>query len=741
MTSKISFFFFTLLCTSISLAPSLSLEAQTLTLEQAINKHYCGESLENVTPLPEGSHYAQLSKDHTRITQHLFASGKEDGMLFDVKTIKDCPFEKIDGFILSPDGRKMLIQTETKQGYRHSHTAIYYIYYIGNKKVERLSDGGPQECPVWDTNGEMVAFVRQNNIYLVKLLFNNSESKVTKDGKINSILNGKPDWVYEEEFSYDRAIAFSPDGTMLCWTRWDESKVKEYQLLYFKGQAPELEENALYPKTTEYKYPKAGTSNATVSVLSYDIKSHVIRTLALPLQGEEYIPRIQFTKESDKLAVVILNRNQTQLDLYFANPRSGISKLILRDQAKYYISEKNLDFIRFYDGYFSYLSEKDGYNHLYWYQNSGTLAKQVTKGEYEVSEFYGYSPETALFYYRSNEGDPTRSAVYSIDLKGKKTCLTPEPGRNSALFASNYAYFINTHSSLKEVPTASIYTQKGKKVTTLLANEVLEKEVSQLKETPQLSLFSFTTTEGVKLNGWMMKPANLSETKKYPVVLYQYSGPKSQQVLDQWNIGITGSPYGFEAYLATQGYVVVCIDGRGTGGRGADFSGCTYQKLGMLEADDQVATAHYLSSLSYVDSKRIGIYGWSFGGTCTLMSLMHPDGIFKAGVAVAPVTNWSYYDTAYGERYMRTPQQNADGYKMASPLARVKDLKGSLLLVHGLADDNVHYQNTAELAEQLVQAGKDFDMMVYTNRNHQIAGGNTRMHLFNKIANFFKKNL
>ncbi len=733
--------FHSLLLFCVITCTSTPANAKELTLEDAVKGTYCAERLRNITPMADGTHYAMLNPGSTQIGQYSFASGKQDAVLFDIAQMNDCPFERIDGYLLSSDNQKMLIRTETKSIYRHSFTAVYYIFYIGNKKVERLSDGGPQECPVFSEDGNMIAFVRENNIFLVKLLFNNSESQVTKDGAEGKILNGKPDWLYEEEFSYNCSLEFSPDNTMLCWTRWDETQVGTFTLPLFGGEAPTRPEFALYPGSYSFKYPKAGTANAKVSVQSFDIKSHVIRTLSVPLQETDYVPRICFTKDATKLAVMVLNRNQTEFSLYFANPRSGVSSLILRDNAKYYIWEKNFDQIRFYDSHFSFLSEKDGYNHLYWYSLTGTLVKQVTKGEYEVGWFYGWDSKSDTFYYRSNEGDPLRSAVYSVDGKGKKTKLSPLAGTNKAVFSGNYGYFINFHSSIKEVPTATLFTSQGKRITPLLTNEPLKQRLAAVSNLPTCEFFNFTTRQGTTLNGWIMKPAGFSASKKYPVLLYQYNAPKSQEVHDSWELGLTNSVYGVEASMAAQGYLVVCVDGRGTKGRGVEFSGTTYMKLGVLEADDQIETAYYLGNQAYVDKNRIGIFGWSHGGTITLMSMLHKEHLIKAGVAIASVTDWKFYDTAYGERYMRTPQENAEGYKAASAFTRAGNLTGSLLICHGLADDNVHYQNTAELFEHFVQLGKPVDLQVFTNRSHGIHGGNTSQYLFNTLLNYFRKNL
>lgn len=719
-----------------------------LTFDDAVRGTYAPVSVVgDAVPLPGGTHFARLSPDGTQVFRYDFRTGEQDGVLFDVAEIGNCPFEKIDGFQVSPDGGKMLLRTATQKLYRHSMVATYYLYIIGNSTVAPLSDnGGPQECPVFSQDGNLVAFVREGNIFLIKLLFNNSESQVTNDGAPGQVLNGKPDWLYEEEFAMQEALCFSPDGQMLCWIRWDESEVGSYTFPLFYGAAPELEEYAEYPGMCTLKYPKAGTQNARVSVHSYDIKSRVTRTIKLPLKPTDYVPRIRFTDEADRLALIVLDRNQTTLDLYVANPRSGECKLLLRDQAEYYINPDNLDAIRFYPDGFTCLSERDGYNALYFYSPGGTLRKKLTPDDgSEVQEFLGYAPGNGIFYYRSTlPGDPLHTAIYSANLKsGKVTNLTPEVGTHRAsCFSSDCSYFIDTYSSLVSFPVSAVYNAKGKKLAEMPARDgTVAALAANVADKPSCELFRFTTGDGTELNGWLMKPADFDPSRRYPLVMYQYSGPKTQQVADSWQIGFSGHPLGFDGWLTTQGFLVACVDPRGTGGRGAGFSGATYLKLGIVEADDQVEAARYLGTLPYVDPDRIGIWGWSFGGTVAALSIMHPDHVFKAAVSVAPVTDWRFYDTAYSERYLRTPQENAGGYETASVLSRVGNLEGKFLLIHGLADDNVHYQNTAQLSEALVQAGKQFEMQVYTNRDHGIYGGATRNHLFRRIADFFKANL
>ncbi len=579
----------------------------------------------------------------------------------------------------------------------------------------------------------MVAFVRENNIFLVKLLYGNSESQVTTDGKRNEIINGIPDWVYEEEFSTNRSMEFSADSEMLAYIKYDESEVKQYEFPLFAGLAPHYTDYEKYPSSYVYKYPKTGEANSKVSVHTFDIKSRVTRKIEVPISQDSYIPRIRFTKQADQLAIMTLNRQQNQFDLYMANPRSTNCRLILRDETDTYIKEDIFDNIRFFDDGFTFMSERNGFNHLYWYGLNGELQKQVTDGQYEVTSFLGYAPQEGVFYYQSNEGSPLRKAIYKIDKKGKKTRLTPLEGTNSATFSSDMKYFVNRYSNLSTPTIITVHDNTGKQLRTLVDNKELAERLKEYN-LPTKEFFTFTTQRGDELNGWMLKPADFNPARKYPVLMFQYSGPGSQEVLDSYGIS-------WEDYMATQGFIVACVDGRGTGGRGAAFEKCTYMQLGVKEAQDQVATAQYLGSLSYVDKDNIGIWGWSFGGYMTIMAMSEGTPVFKAGAAVAPVTDWNYYDTVYGERFMRTPQQNHDGYLAASCLERADKLNGRLLLVHGMADDNVHFQNAAEYAEKLVQVGKQFEMQVYTNRNHSIAGGNTRSHLYTRLTEFFKREL
>lgn len=721
----------------------LTIQAQTnaLTLQEVVGGAFRAENIQGFIPIPgDGEHYTQMNAEGTQIIKYSFKTGKQVEVLFDAATARECPFKSFDSYTFSPDGMKLLIATETTPIYRHSYTAVHYLYSLRrnvegkiNNVVERLSEGGPQQAPVFSPDGNLVAFVRDNNIFLIKTHFGNSESQVTEDGKFNQVLNGIPDWVYEEEFSFNSAIEFSADSKMLAFIRWDESEVPSYSFPLYAGERPRLTEFEKYPGAYTYKYPKTGEVNSKVSVHTFDIQTRVTRQMDVPLDKDGYIPRIRFTKDPEKLAIMTLNRHQNRFDLYFCNPRSKVCKLVLRDETDTYIKERIFDEIHFYDQNFSFVSEKSGFNHLYWYNMNGTLVKQITSGNYELKEFLGYDEADGSFYYSSNEESPLQQAIYKVDRKGKKTKLSANVGTNSAQFSSNMKYYLNRFSNTTTPTVVTLNDNSGKVLTTLIDNAALKEELSA-RQLPQTEFFSFTTERGTELNGWMMKPTNFQASKKYPVLMYQYSGPGSQEVLDHYSVS-------WETYMASQGFIVVCVDGRGTGGRGAEFEKCTYLNLGVKEAEDQVSAAKYVSELPYVDKNRIGIWGWSFGGYMTLMAMSEGTPIFKAGVAVAAVTDWNYYDTIYGERFMRTPQENHDGYQASSAFTRADKLHGKLLLVHGMADDNVHYQNCAEYAEHLVQLGKQFDMQIYTNRNHSIFGGYTRMHLYTKLTNFFKENL
>lgn len=710
---------------------------EKITLEDINAGKYSPQRIYGVNPLTNGDSYSQLSADRRQIICRSFKTGEQTSVLFDVSEAKgDVKLEQIDGYVLSPDERTILLQTETNYIYRHSFTAQYYIYNVVNRQVSRLSDGGPQQAPQFSPDGTMVAFARDNDLWLVKLLFGNSESRVTKDGQRNKIINGIPDWVNEEEFSTDHSFCFTADSKLLCWVRYDESQVPVYSIPMYKGDCPEIKANDEYPGTYDYKYPVAGVRNSTVTVHSFDIASRVARQLSVPIDSDGYVPCIMSMGSADDMAVVTLNRHQDRMDIYKTNSRTTTSTLLLRETDDKYLRESAYTSLKFYPEEFVLTSGRSGYEHLYLYSLNGELKRALTSGNYDVTQFYGYDPKTGNVYYQAADESPLRRSVFVSDKHSHSRRLSSEQGTNDAVFSSNFKYHMNVYSSAVQPYVTSLRDASGKNLKTLIDNAPLKERTDKL--CGQKEFFSFTTPEGVTLNGWMIKPRDFDAAKQYPLIMFQYSGPGSQEALDSWRMGQAGGGL-FESYMVDRGYIFACVDGRGTGARGADFEKCTYLHLGQLESHDQAEAAVWLGSLPYVDASRIGIWGWSFGGFNTLMSMSEGRGLFKAGVAVAAPTNWKYYDTVYTERYMRTPKEN-DGYS-DNPITRAAALQGRLLLIHGSADDNVHYRNFAEYSEALVQQGKQFDMHVYTNRNHFIYGGQTRNHLYRRITEFFLKNL
>lgn len=725
-----------IMCAAMLLATSVVSAQERISLKALTNGEFSAKTVSGITPVRGTDQYARISADGKQIVQYSFKTGKQTAVLFDVNNTQGETIKKLDGYQMSPDGQRMLIATNRQAVYRRSYKADWYIYTIQSRKLEKLSEGGPQQAPTWSPNGQQVAFVRDNNIFLVKLLYDNAESQVTKDGKVNEIINGIPDWVYEEEFAFNSALTFNADGTMLCWIKFNESAVKQYSLQMFKGAQPEHKEYAEYPGDYTYKYPKAGQENATVTAWSYDIKSHRTQQLQVTLPADGYMPRILPTDNANSVLVYTMPRHQDQLNIYSVNPRTTLSQLVISEKNSKYVKEEVMEQIKIGASYILMPSDRDGYMHLYLYDQNGQLKRKIGDGEYDITDVYGYDEKTGDVYYQAALPTPQDRQIFVSHRNGKTECLTEGNGWNTAIFSGDYACFVNNWSDRN---TPYVYTTRnngGKVIATNVDNAELKEKIKKYGWSPK-ETFSFTTSEGVKLDGWMVKPADFNASKKYPVILFQYSGPGSQQVVNSWNIGSMGQGGAFDEYLAQQGFIVVCVDGRGTGGRGADWEKCTYLQLGKLEAKDQVETALYLAQQPYVDKDRIGIWGWSYGGFNTLMSMSEGRAVFKAGVAVAPPTDWRYYDSVYTERYMRTPKENPNGYD-DNPIHRASELNGALLICHGTADDNVHPQNTFEYAEALVQADKDFKENYYTNRNHSIFGGNTRNHLLRQIAEWFQ---
>ncbi len=710
---------------------AVSQSANQLTVSDITSGRYAAEYVSGMTPLPGTSDYTRISDDGKRVERYSFRDNSLVAVLFDVTQFESV-LKDFDDYVISPDGSRLLIETNHRRIYRRSFTADYYIYNVHDKTLVPLSANGAQQVPTFSPDGRQIAFVRENNIFLTD--GEGNERQVTTDGCRNQIINGIPDWVNEEEFGFNNAMAWSGDGKSLSWIRYDESQVETYPLQLFQGRKPTCEDFADYPGEYSYKYPKAGHPNAIVSVWRYDIATSTTSQYDLPIDADMYVPRIKTIPNNSSIAVYTMNRRQDELDIYLADTQTCLCRRIIQETDSRYVREEVVEGIVITPKHILLPSDRSGSMQLYLYDLSGRLLSEMRLPSGEITEICGFDEKKSIAYCQVATHSPSEREIVAIGKNGRMRTICGRKGWNSALFSSDCAYLVNTWSDANTPYVFSIYDNKGRCLQTIQDNHQLVEKLSSLS-LPKKEFFSFTTSEGISLNGWMIKPADFDPQKQYPVVMFQYSGPGSQQVVNSWRIGSMGSGALFDHYLASKGSIVVCVDGRGTGGRGADFEKSIYLRLGYLEARDQVETAIYLGNQPYVDKNNISIWGWSFGGFCTLMSMSEGRGVFARGVAVAPPTNWKYYDTIYTERYMRTPEENGEGYAI-NPIERAADLHGELLICHGLADDNVHPQNTFEYSEALVQADKDFRELIYTNRNHSIYGGNTRNHLLRQIADF-----
>jgi dipeptidyl-peptidase-4 len=685
------------------------------------------KSVEGLYSSANGLYYTTLENDK-QIVKYNYKDGKKVETVFDLDKVENAAIKSFSEYTFSQDETKILLTTAKEKIYRHSSTANYYIWNSVTEELSELSAKGKQQEATFSPDGERVAFVRDNNVFIKTLKFG-TENQVTADGEKNKIINGVPDWVYEEEFAYSKAFEWAPNSQFLAYVRFDETDVKEFSMkMYVK--------NELYPSEYTFKYPKAGEKNAVVSVFSYDVKSKTKIEVDLGEETDSYVPRIKWTADANDLAVMRLNRRQNKIDVLLANPFTGDTRLFFTEKNERYIAEEFLDDFIFLpnNDYFVVNSERNGYSNLYLYDRQGFEVRQLTDGKFDVTDFYGFDNKKKIFYYQAAKKSSMQREIYYTSLDGKKQgTLSKQEGINKAVFSNEFQYFINEYTNLSTPKTVALHDSKGEQVRVLEDNSALKTKLKEYEISPR-SFFNFETSEGVSLNGWMIKPQNFDTNKKYPVVMVQYSGPNSQEVMDEWAVN-------WYDYLAQEGFLVACVDPRGTGARGEDFRKLTYLQLGKYESDDQIETAKYLATLPYVDKSNIAIWGWSYGGFTSLMAMEKGGGLFKAGIAVAPVTHHKFYDTVYTERYMRTPMENPDGYNNNTPLLNPKGIIGRLLLVHGSADDNVHFQNTMELTEALVQADVQFDMAVYPNRNHNITGGNTRMHLYKRMTDFLKMNL
>jgi len=703
---------------------------QKITVEEIYTGTFRAKGMDELQALKNTNQYTILNFDRStksfQIDVYDFATLNKLNTLLDTKNqplLKD----GIDSYTFSPSEQQILLAANTTSIFRRSFTADYYLYDVASKKVVKLFDFPVQE-PTFSPDGQQLAYAKDNNLFVYNVS-TKSTTQLTYDGRKNAIINGITDWVYEEEFAFVRAFDWSKDSKKIAYIKFDESQVPEFSMSVFQ--------NELYPSTETFKYPKAGEKNSDVSLHVVDVASGQSKPVDLSAYQDFYIARLQWTAEANTLSVQVLNRHQDNLDLLFINGTTLQTSVALNEKDKAYVDvTDNLTFLP--DNSFIWTSEKDGFNHIYLYDSAGKLKNQITKGNWEVTAYYGYDAKTKSIFYQSTEQGSINRAVYKIGLTGKnKQCLSTKLGTNAATCSPNFAYFIETHSSATQPTQYSLHdTKTGKLLKNIEMNEALQSKLAKYNLGTK-EFFLLKTPEGNELNAWILKPSNFDPTRKYPLLMFQYSGPGSQQVNNDWN---SADDYWFQS-LAQQGYLVACVDGRGTGFKGAAFKKCTQKELGKYEVEDQIAAAKVFGTYPYIDASRIGIWGWSYGGFMASNCILKGADVFKMAVAVAPVTSWRYYDSIYTERYLQTPQENPSGYDDNSPINHVGKLKGKFLLIHGSADDNVHVQNTMQMMEALIQANKQFDSQIYPDKNHGIYGGKTRIQLFTKITNFIKENL
>ncbi|MFH7003713.1 S9 family peptidase [Flavobacterium bizetiae] len=703
---------------------------QKITVEDIYSGAFRAKGMDELQSLKNTDQYTVLNVDQAsrsmQIDLYDFATLKKVSNLIDTKNHKDLA-DGIDSYTFDASEKKILIACNSNKIFRHSFTADYFLYDITTKSLTKLFDFQVQE-PTFSPDGTKIAYAKENNLYVYDVASKKSTA-VTTDGKKNAIINGITDWVYEEEFAFVRAFDWSKDSKKLAYIRFDESQVPEFSMSMFHKD--------LYPTIETFKYPKAGEKNSVVSLHIYDAAGNSTKKVDLANYNDFYIARLQWTNDNNILSAQVLNRHQDNLDLLFVDGTTATAKVVLNEKDKAYVDvTDNLTFLK--DNSFIWTSEKDGFNHIYLYDKTGKLKNQVTKGNWEVVSYYGFDEKNKTIFYQSTENGSINRDIYRIGLDGKsKVRLTSKVGTSAATFSPNFQFFINTFSSASQPTTYTLNESKtGKEIQVIENNQALAAKLKAYN-LPTKEFFVLKTAKGNELNAWILKPKDFDPAKKYPVFMYQYSGPGSQQVNNDWN---NSDDYWF-ASLTQQGYIVACIDGRGTGFKGADFKKVTQKELGKYEVQDQIDAAKVIGAYPYVDAARIGIFGWSYGGFMASNCIFQGNDVFKMAIAVAPVTNWRFYDSVYTERYMQTPQENASGYDQNSPINHVSKLKGKFLLIHGSGDDNVHVQNSMQMMEALIQANKQFDSQIYPDKNHGIYGGATRIQLYNKMTNFIKENL
>ncbi len=702
---------------------------KAINLEDIWKKYaFYAKSVSGLRSMNDGAHYTVLenTENGKQLAKYSYKTGKLVQILINPNDLKqDGSSFSISAYEFSSNEQKVLIASNKESIYRRSWKANFIVFDLSSKELQVLHEDKVMYAS-FSPSGNKVAYVYNNNLF-VKDFSNNKNTQISKDGEFNHIINGASDWVYEEELELSKAFEWSPDGDKIAYYRFDESKVKQWNMKMYDG---------LYPSTEEFKYPKAGEDNAKVSLFIFHLNKEKNVKVQIT-QAYEYLPAIHWTRNPNQLAVLSTNRHQNELHINLIDAQSGEGMSIHQEKSDTYI-EMPFEVYFTNDGkHFVILSEKSGFRHAYLHDMKGNEVKQITKGKWPLTDFYGVDDANGLLYFQSAETSPMDRNIYSIGLDGKKKKrLSSSDGNNAAIFSKNFKFFMNYHTTANEPTTVTLHQSDGNKIRTLEDNQALRDRLSEYAISNK-TFFSIKTSKGHSLNAWMIKPPQFDPAKKYPVFLTIYGGPGSQTVKNAWG----GQNYFWHQMLAQKGYIVISVDNRGTGARGVDFKKITYKQLGKYETEDQIEAAKYMANLPYVDGNRIGVQGWSYGGYMSSLCLLKGAEHFKAAIAVAPVTNWRFYDSIYTERYMQTPQENEDGYDDNSPINHVDKLKGSYLLVHGSADDNVHFQNTTEMINALVKADKQFDLAVYPNKNHGIYGGNTRFHLYKKMTDFLLENL
>ncbi|OJJ21448.1 S9 family peptidase [marine bacterium AO1-C] len=714
------------LITGLIPASDLTAQNKVVSVNDIWQYKFYARGVRGVNWMKDGRYYT--TSRNNQIKKYDIKTRKAVATLFDGSSIR------FNSYALSSKEDKLLLATKTESIYRRSSKSFYYVYDIKTKSLNKLSNApGKQMHATFSPDGNKVAFVRDNNMYVVDLA-SKKETQITSDGKWNHVINGNADWVYEEELSFSKAFFWSPDSKKIAFYKFNESKVKEYNMQLWAGQRQP------YAIDYRFKYPKAGEDNSVIEILVYDVASGKIRNMDIGTEKDIYIARLKWTKNPGLLSIRRLNRLQNKLELLHGDVTTGKTKVILTEESNTYVDVEFTDDLTYLNNgkEFIFTSEKDGFKHIYLYTMGGKLVRQITKGDWEVREFEGVDEKRKLLYFTSTEASPLGRQLYRIDIKGrKKTRLTQDKGTHRINFSPDFKYYLDTYSSASMPTRVTLHeAPSGKNLGTLEDNASLKARLKDYKINYK-EFFKFKTSENVELNGWMIKPFNFDKNKKYPVLMFVYGGPGSQQVTNRWDFG----NFFWYQMLANEGYMIACVDNRGTGGRGRAFKHVTYKQLGYYETADQIEAAKYLAKLPYVDDKRIGIWGWSYGGYMSSLCIMKGADVFKTAIAVAPVTTWRFYDTIYTERFLQRPQDNADGYDKNSPLNHVAKLRGNYLLIHGTGDDNVHFQNSVELQNALIRAGKQFQSFYYPNRAHGINSGNARPHLYNMMTNFLLKNL